>query len=243
MNKLYVAVLVVVLSVGLVASASYAKSFMGEGGFMTFNSFDLLGVPVKNSQGGLLGLVNDVLLSSDGQAFAVVNHGDYDLGGEGGVNTPVPIAALQIAETKSGKEVVLNTDTEHMDFAPYLDWTKQNDRQYEANNDMYFGIQPSWGQEGAGIAPVKENWEKVRGVIENVNEAKKEIMVQNQKGEMAFSWSKQTKISEVTRKLSFSDLKKGIPVTIEYKREGNKLLAEWINVHMAKAGIKERENK
>ncbi len=147
MNKLYLATLVAFLSIGLVASASHAAGPVGRDGFTILNSFDLLGDPVRNSQGRFLGWVNDVLISSDGQAFAVVNHGDYDLDGVGGVNTPVPIAALRMLKTKSGEEmVVLNTDTEHMDFAPHLDWTKQNDRQYEAEIDMYFGIQPSWSK-------------------------------------------------------------------------------------------------
>jgi len=147
MKKIFVVALVSLLSVGLAASASYAKSPMGKGGFMTFDSFDLIGVPVKSPQGTFFGLVNGVMIGSDGQAFAVVNHGDYDLYGEGGVNTPVPIAALRISETKSGKEmIVLNTDTEHMDFAPYLDPAKSNDRQYEASIDRYFGVQPSWSK-------------------------------------------------------------------------------------------------
>ncbi len=150
MNKIYLAAFVVLLSFGLAASASYAAGTAGKSGFMTFNSFDLIGVPVKNPQGQFLGLINEVMIDSHGQAFAIVNHGDYDLYGPGGVNTPVPIAALRISVTKSGKEVVvLNTDTEHMDFAPYLDPTKENNPQYEANVDMYFGVQPSWSEEGA----------------------------------------------------------------------------------------------
>jgi len=149
MSKIYLAALVTLLSVGLAASASYAAGTAGKGGFMTFNSLDLIGVPVKNPQGRFLGLVNEVMIDSNGQAFAVVNHGDYDLYGPGGVNTPVPIAALRISETKSGKEmIVLNTDTEHMDFAPYLDPTQMNNPQYEANIDRYFGLQPSWTEEG-----------------------------------------------------------------------------------------------
>jgi hypothetical protein len=150
MNKMYLAALVALLSVGLVASASYARGSIGTSGFRTFDSNDLIGVPVNNSQGRFLGLVNGVMIGSDGQAFAVVNHGDEDLYGPGGVNTPVPIAALRISETKSGKEqIVLNTDTEHLDFAPYLDPTKSNDRQYEANVDMYFGLQPAWTAGGS----------------------------------------------------------------------------------------------
>jgi len=150
MKKIYIAALVTLLGVGLAASASYAGGSMGKSGFTIFNSDDLIGVPVKNPQGRLLGLVDGIMIASDGQAFAVVNHGDYDLYGPGGVNTPVPIAALRISETKSGKEmIVLNTDTEHMDFAPYLEPTKARNRQYVANIDGYFGVQPAWNGRGA----------------------------------------------------------------------------------------------
>jgi hypothetical protein len=150
MNKIYWVALVALLSVGVVASASYARISSGKSGFMTFGSYDLIGVPVRNSQGRFLGLVDGIMIGSDGQAFAIVNHGDYDLYGPGGANIPVPIAALRISETKLGKEkIVLNTDTEHMDFAPYLDPTRSHDRQYEANIDTYFGVRPAWGLEGS----------------------------------------------------------------------------------------------
>lgn len=54
---------------------SYAESIMGKGGFMTFNSLDLVGVPVKNPRGRFPGLVDGVMIDSQGQAFAIVNHG------------------------------------------------------------------------------------------------------------------------------------------------------------------------
>jgi hypothetical protein len=150
MNKIYLVALVAFLSLGLVASAAYARDSMEKTGYMTFNSFDLIGVAVRNPQGRFLGLVNGIMIGSDGQAFAIVNHGDYDIYGPGGVNTPVPIAALRISETEYGKDkIVLNTDTEHLDFAPYLDPTKSHDPQYEANIDRYFGVQPAWTAEGS----------------------------------------------------------------------------------------------
>ncbi len=90
------------------------------------------------------------MIDSQGQAFAIVSHGDYDVYGPGGANTPIPIAALRILETKAGKKnIVLNTDTEHMDFAPFLDPTKSKDPQYEANIDRYFGLQPYWTEGSA----------------------------------------------------------------------------------------------
>ncbi len=147
MNKVFLLAVVSVLSLGLAASGAYAAGTMAKGGYLTFNSFDLIGASVKNPQGGFLGIVDGIMIDSKGQAFAIVNHGDYDIYGPGGINTPVPIAALRISETKSGKErVVLNPDTEHRDFAPYLDPTKSNTPQYTANIDSYFGVQPSWSE-------------------------------------------------------------------------------------------------
>lgn len=152
MNKIYLAALVALLSVGLVASVSYANDSMGKSGFTTFDSHDLIGAEVRNPQGGLLGLVNGIMIGSDGQAFAIVNHGDYDPYAPGGVNTPIPIAALQISQTKDGKEkVVLNMDSERLDFAPYVDRAKSHDRQYEADIDIYFGVSPSWGLGGSSL--------------------------------------------------------------------------------------------
>jgi hypothetical protein len=141
--------LVSLLSLGLVVSVSYAGAPMGKGGFMTFNSIDLIGAPVKNSQGGFLGIVNGVTIDSEGHAFAIVNHGDYDLYGPGGANSPVPFAALRISEAKSGMEdVILNTDMEHLDFAPFFDPTQSSNRQTEANIYLYYGLQPYWTESG-----------------------------------------------------------------------------------------------
>lgn len=150
MKKIFLAAFIVVASLGLIAYASYARGPMDKSGFMTFNAMDLIGASVRNPQGRYLGIVSGVLIDSQGHAFALVNHGDYDLYGSGGVNTPVPIAALKISEAKSGKEkIVLNTDTEHMDFAPYDNPAKSYNRQQAAGIYEYFGLQPHWTEQGA----------------------------------------------------------------------------------------------
>jgi hypothetical protein len=106
-----------------------------------------------------MGIVNEVMVDSGGHAFAIVNHGDYDLYGEGGVNTPVPFQELQISKTKGGQDVVfLKTDMEHLDFAPYLDPLQTNSRQYEANIYEYYGIAPYWvwsGGHTGGMDPYR----------------------------------------------------------------------------------------
>ena len=138
-------VLVSFLSLGMVVSNSHAAGKMGKRGFMEFNSMDLIGASVKGSHGEVIGIVNEVVVDTEGHAFAVINHGDYDLYGDGGVNTPVPFEALRISQTKSGKEnLVLNIDREHLDFAPFLDPTQMSSRKYEASIYEYYGIQPYW---------------------------------------------------------------------------------------------------
>ncbi len=121
-----------------------------KGRFMEVDSHDLIGAAVENSCGKVVGIVNEVMVDSEGHAFAVINHGDYDIFGENGVNTPVPFQELRISKTKDGQDIVfLKTDTEHLDYAPYLGYPLQtNSRQYEANIDEYFGIQPYWTRSG-----------------------------------------------------------------------------------------------
>ncbi len=152
MNKtMFMLVLVSFLSVGLLVSNSYAARTAGRSGFMMFNSSDLIGASVKDSYGYLTGIVNEVMVDSAGHAFAIVNHGEADLYGENGVNTPVPFQELRISRTKGGQDIViLKIDMEHLDLAPYLDPLHMNSRQYEANIYKYYGIAPYWTENGVG---------------------------------------------------------------------------------------------
>ncbi len=139
MNKIFMVAFVALLSIGLVASASYARGPMGKGGFMTFNSMDLIGATVKDSLGQFVGIVNEVMVDSGGNAFAIVNRWDYGLYGAGVVNIPVPIQELRISQTKREQDIAfLKMDNEHLNSAPYL-----NPNLYE-----YYGIQPFWTQSG-----------------------------------------------------------------------------------------------
>jgi hypothetical protein len=57
---------------------------------------------------------------------------------------------------------------------------------------------------------------------------------------MTFSWTDKTKITGGKKALSFTDLKKGQEVSVEYKKEGNKSVAESVSVSAPKTmGMKE----
>jgi sporulation protein YlmC with PRC-barrel domain len=124
-----------------------------KGTFTEADSRDLVGAAVEDSCGKIVGVVNEVMVDTRGHAFAIVNHGDYDLYGDDGVNTPVPFQELTVFKAKGAQETaaVLKTDMEHLDFAPYLDPVKMDSRRYEASIYEYYGIQPYWTQ-GSGLS-------------------------------------------------------------------------------------------
>ena len=92
----------------------------------------------------------------------------------------------------------------------------------------------------AAAAPAP-SYEKYSGVVEKVDAAKKDFSVKSGEGEMMFSWTDKTKITEGQKALSFTDLKKGQEVTVEYTKEGDKSVAQLIIVSAPKTmGMKEK---
>ena len=80
--------------------------------------------------------------------------------------------------------------------------------------------------------------EKFSGVVEKVDEATKDVLVQSHKEKMTFSLGDHTKIMEGKKEMPFTDLKKGMWASVEYKKEGNKLMAESMSVSMPKVMAK-----
>ncbi len=77
-------------------------------------------------------------------------------------------------------------------------------------------------------------FEKFSGVINKIDAAKKEIVVKQGKDEKSFYWGDHTKFMQGDKEVSFSALKKGTDVTVEYNKEGAKLMAERIDVNTPK---------
>jgi Cu/Ag efflux protein CusF len=86
--------------------------------------------------------------------------------------------------------------------------------------------------------------EKFSGTVEKVDSAKKEVFVKMNKEEMTFSLGEKAKIMDGKKVLSLNDLKKGMNVSVEYTKEGSKLIAESINVgpmHVSQASKTEKK--
>ena len=87
-------------------------------------------------------------------------------------------------------------------------------------------------------APQGQKLEKFSGTIEKVDEASKDVLVQFHKEKMTFSTDEHTKFMEGKKEVPFSDVKKGMKASVEYKKEGNKLIAESVNLSMPKSSAK-----
>jgi Cu/Ag efflux protein CusF len=81
--------------------------------------------------------------------------------------------------------------------------------------------------------------EKFNGVVEKVDETTKDVLVQFRKDKMTFSLDDHTKIVEGKKEMPFSNLKKGMWVSVEYKKEENKLIAESLSISTPKVQAKQ----
>jgi hypothetical protein len=85
----------------------------------------------------------------------------------------------------------------------------------------------------ATTAPVK--MEKFNGEVKSVDAMAKSIVVAKAKVEKSFVVTADTKITKGKEALKFEDLKAGMNVGIEYKKEMDKMIAVMIKVSTPKA--------
>ena len=90
-------------------------------------------------------------------------------------------------------------------------------------------------------APVKI--EKFSGAIEKIDEMTKAVVVKGKKEEKTFATDDKTKITKGKELLPFADLKKGMNVSIGYKKDGDKMVAVTIKASAPKAAPKKVEEK
>jgi Cu/Ag efflux protein CusF len=90
-------------------------------------------------------------------------------------------------------------------------------------------------------APAPEKPAKMKtssGTIRMVDEAAKMVDVKKGKKTMSFVIDDQTKITKAGKEISLADLKKGMRVSIEYEKEGDRRIATTIKASSPKAAKK-----
>lgn len=90
----------------------------------------------------------------------------------------------------------------------------------------------------ASTKPAK--MEKFSGEVKNVDAMAKSIVVAKGKEEKTFATDDKTKIMKGKEALKFEDLKAGMNVSIEYKKDGDKNIATSVKASAPKAAPKKK---
>jgi glucose/arabinose dehydrogenase len=98
---------------------------------------------------------------------------------------------------------------------------------------------PAPAKPTATPAPAPAKAEKFSGMIDKVDEMAKTIVVKGkvkkEEKTLTFATDGNTKIQKAGKDMPFADLKKDMTVSVEYKKEGEKMIATMIKVAAPKA--------
>ncbi len=107
-------------------------------------------------------------------------------------------------------------------------------------------VAPAPAPEKPAKAEKSAKAEKFSGTVEKMDEAAKTVVVKGKKGDMTFVIDATTKITKGGKEMPLADLKSGMNVSIEYKKDGDKMMAMSIKASApkaAKSGKKEKAEK
>ena len=101
---------------------------------------------------------------------------------------------------------------------------------------------PAPAKPAAPPTPAPSKVEKFSGMIDKVDEMAKAIVVKGkvkkEEKALTFATDGNTKIQKAGKDMPFADLKKDMTVSVEYKKEGEKMIATMIKVAAPKAAPK-----
>jgi hypothetical protein len=84
---------------------------------------------------------------------------------------------------------------------------------------------------------------KFSGTVDKVDEAAKTVVVKGKKDDKTFMIDATTKITKGGKEMPLADLKSGMNVSIEYKKDGDKMVAASIKASAPKAAKAEKKAK
>jgi hypothetical protein len=104
---------------------------------------------------------------------------------------------------------------------------------------------PAPAKPAAAPTPAPAKVEKFSGMIEKVDEMAKAIVVKGkvkkEEKALTFATDGNTKIQKAGKDMPFADLKKDMTLSVEYKKEGEKMIATMIKVAAPKAAPKKEK--
>lgn len=146
MNKLLTVIAgLSVLAFGLMVAGAHASEPMSQGWSRSHEVTELIGKPVRNSQGEYLGRVKDFVFDPNGRVtFAIVSYGTFWRFTEKSI--AVPFEALTY--NRIGRNLMVNMSKEKFESAPRFTADYLSNQQKAEDVYRYFGLQPYW-TEGA----------------------------------------------------------------------------------------------
>ena len=151
MKKILIVLAVIsLLSLGFALDSNAADSVFGWG-LINTKTLDLLGTPVSNPAGEMLGTINAFVNDSEGHIAFVILWEGVPEDASSGRYLAVPFSALSVSGKESAQmTVALNIDKMTLDLAPSFDRTKDlNNTEWAASIYRYFGEVPYWTEEEA----------------------------------------------------------------------------------------------
>ena len=85
--------------------------------------------------------------------------------------------------------------------------------------------------------------EKFSGTVEATDEAAKTIVVKGKKDQKTFVINDKTKITKNGKEMPLTDLKKGMAVSVDYKKDGDRMVAASVQASAPKTAKSEKTEK
>ena len=89
----------------------------------------------------------------------------------------------------------------------------------------------------------KAKVEKFSGAVQKVDEMAKTVVVKGKTKEMTFALDEKTKITKAGKAMPLSNLKEGMQVSVQYKKDGDKMIATAIKAAVPKPAPKKEPAK
>jgi len=165
MNRMLIMTATLLVAFGLTMGVALSNEPMVKGWNQPYEISNLVGTPVSNTKGEVLGRIDEFVIDQGRISFAVLAHGGFLRFGEKRV--AVPFSALSYDQ--GARHFVLDITKEKLDSAPAFDLgSYRASRQWAEDVYKYYGQQPYWtegGMKSSTESPMKEKGMMEKGMM------------------------------------------------------------------------------
>jgi sporulation protein YlmC with PRC-barrel domain len=145
MNRIITAVaLVLIFGLGFAFTNAYAGDRMSQGWYRAYETKNLIGTPVENPLGEMVGSIQNFVVDPSGHVdFVIVKHTFYwEYVPRPSQTVAVPFKDIIVRPSE--KISILKFSAWKLDFAPKLETNEIGLRHWADRDYSYFGLRPYW---------------------------------------------------------------------------------------------------